>query len=228
MRIDMQAKRQIVLDTETTGLDPESGHRIIEVACLELSGRMIGDKVFHQYINPRMAVPEESYKVHGISDAMLADKPVFSAIAAPLRAFLSDAELIVHNAPFDIGFLRSEFARADGKVFEPADVIDTLLLARRTFPGQRNDLDSLCRRLKIDLSQREKHGALIDARLLAHAYLEMTGGAQASLALANHKTLAKTPVGLPEAPRPSAARLVEISPSDDAAHQKMRATLAEK
>ncbi|MGK7294425.1 MAG: DNA polymerase III subunit epsilon [Candidatus Wenzhouxiangella sp. M2_3B_020] len=176
--------RQIVLDTETTGLEPDEGHRVIEIGCLELIDRQPSGRRFHRYINPERTVETGALTVHGLSDEFLADKPRFAEIAGEFIEFISDSELIIHNAPFDVGFLDSELGRLDGRprIDELASVLDTLTLAKELHPGQRNSLDALCRRYEIDNSNRTLHGALLDAELLADVYLLMTGG-QVSLGL---------------------------------------------
>jgi DNA polymerase-3 subunit epsilon len=171
--------RQIILDTETTGLQPEQGHRIIEIGCVELVNRKFTGKKFHQYINPEREVEEGALAVHGITNQFLLDKPLFSAIAPAFMDFISDAELIIHNAPFDTGFIDHELMRVQQN-WKPLKhycrIVDSLVLARQMHPGQRNSLDALCKRYSIDNSHREYHGALLDARLLAEVYLIMTGG----------------------------------------------------
>lgn len=173
--------RQIVLDTETTGLSAETGDRIIEVGCVELFNRKLTGNNLHLYINPERNSDEGALRVHGISDEFLRDKPKFAAIADQLLAYLSGAELIIHNAPFDIGFLNKELERLGrGKVAEHvAGVIDTLVMAKEMFPGKRNSLDALCGRLEVDNSGRTLHGALLDAELLADVYINMTRGQNA-------------------------------------------------
>lgn len=181
--------RQIVLDTETTGLDPSQGHKIIEIGCVELVNRRLTGRHYHQYINPEREVDAGAFAVHGISNAMLADKPVFSRVAAAFLEFVGDAELIIHNAAFDIGFLDSELnqLRAGfGSLTQRCSVIDTLLLARNKHPGQKNNLDALCKRYGVDNSQRDLHGALLDAEILADVYLLMTGG-QTALSLGGNQ-----------------------------------------
>src|ERR1700753_4217836 len=177
--------RQIVLDTETTGLEPELGHRIIEIGCVEIVNRRVTGRTFHRYLNPERAIDEGEMAVHGIKRADLDDKPKFAEIAEELLGFISDAELVIHNAAFDVAFLDAELARLAGSraVATLCRVLDTLALARSMHPGQRNNLDALCKRYSIDNSRRELHGALLDARILADVYLAMTGG-QAALALA--------------------------------------------
>ena len=178
--------RQIVLDTETTGLEPELGHRIIEIGCVELVNRRTTGRTFHKYLNPERAIDEGALAVHGISRADLDGKPKFAEIVEELLLFISGAELVIHNAAFDVAFLESELARAQGQPQTVAGlcrVLDTLALARSMHPGQRNNLDALCKRYSIDNSRRELHGALLDARILADVYLAMTGG-QGALALA--------------------------------------------
>lgn len=177
--------RQIVLDTETTGLDPSDGHRIIEIGCVELVNRRVTGNTYHQYIRPDRKIDAGAMEVHGITNEFLLDKPRFSDIAAEFLDFIRDAELIIHNAPFDVGFINHEFSLQKQRLKtldKYCTIIDTLAIARRQHPGQRNNLDALCRRYEIDNSQRELHGALLDAEILADVYLVMTGG-QASLSL---------------------------------------------
>lgn len=171
--------RQVILDTETTGLVPEEGHRVIEIGCYALEQRRPTGQRFHKYFNPGRPVDPEAMAVHGLTDEFLSDKPRFSDIAQAFVDFVSGAELIIHNAPFDVGFLDYEFGRmgaAWGRIADHCTVLDTLELARRRHPGQRNSLDALCRRYGIDNTRRELHGALLDAELLAEVYLAMTGG----------------------------------------------------
>ena len=171
--------RQIVLDTETTGLDPTKGHRIIEIGCVELINRKRTGNELHQYLQPDREIDPGAIEVHGISNEFLADKPRFEDIVSDFLTYIEGAELIIHNAPFDVGFLDHEFELAglgQGKTQATCDVIDTLVMARRLRPGQKNSLDALCRHYTIDNSQRDLHGALLDAELLAEVYLAMTGG----------------------------------------------------
>ena len=175
---------EIVLDTETTGLDATEGHKVIEIGCIELIDRKITGNVFHKYICPNRKIDEKAGKVHGITDDYLKDKPLFSEIITDFLEYLSDSNLIIHNAPFDIGFLRKEFNDAN---FDPdlidkgRPIFDTLKTARSMTPGKRNTLDALCERYQIDNSKRDLHGALLDAELLAEVYLKMTMG-QTSIA----------------------------------------------
>jgi len=172
--------RQVVLDTETTGLDPRQGHRIIEIGCVELLNRRLTGNTFHVYINPERLVEVEAIGVHGITNEYLADKPVFTTIAKDFIEFIRGAQLVIHNAPFDVGFMDTEFAKLSGlqssKTEEMCSILDTLGMARQIHPGQKNNLDALCKRYGIDNSHREKHGALLDAEILADVYLLMTGG----------------------------------------------------
>ena len=171
--------RQVVLDTETTGLDWTQGHRIIEIGCVEIIDRRISKSYFHTYINPSRAIDVGAQQVHGISAEFLADKPVFSKIADEFLNYVADAELIIHNAPFDIGFLDAEFDildKSSSAIEAKCSVFDTLTFAREKHPGQRNSLDALCKRYNIDNQNRVVHGALLDANLLAEVYLAMTGG----------------------------------------------------
>lgn len=177
--------RQIVLDTETTGLEPAQGHKIIELGCVELLDRKLTGRHLHLYINPEREVEAGALEIHGITNAFLADKPVFGAIADTFLEFVAGAELVIHNAPFDIGFLDHEL-KALGRNYQAMSeycaILDTLALARKKHPGQKNNLDALCKRYEVDNSQRELHGALKDAEILADVYLLMTGG-QSSLGL---------------------------------------------
>lgn len=185
--------RQIVLDTETTGLDPGQGHRVIEIGCIEIENRRLTGRHFHCYLNPDREIDEGAVQVHGITSGFLADKPRFSNVADDFLQFVADAELIIHNAPFDIGFLNSELKLAGGtygRMEDYCSVIDTLTMARKKHPGQRNSLDALCKRYEVDNSQRELHGALLDAEILADVYLLMTGG-QTSLQLGTEEVSAK-------------------------------------
>ncbi len=169
--------RQIVLDTETTGLEPHLGHRVIEIGCVEVISRKLTGRHYHQYINPEREVDQGAIEVHGITNEFLQDKPRFAAIAAEFWEFVRGAELVIHNAAFDIGFLNHEFARLSrGPVTDECTVLDTLALARQKHPGQKNSLDALCKRYGIDNSHRDLHGALLDAEILADVYLLMTGG----------------------------------------------------
>jgi DNA polymerase-3 subunit epsilon len=177
--------RQVVLDTETTGLEVAEGHRIIEIGCVELVNRRRTGRTYHQYVNPEREIDSAAEAVHGISRAMLATRPRFAEVVEPLLEFLCDAELVIHNAEFDLGFLRREVQSCgrDAEEFgRRCPVVDSLVLARRLHPGQRNGLDALCKRYAVDNSGREYHGALLDAQLLTDVYLAMTGG-QATLSL---------------------------------------------
>ncbi len=176
--------RSVLFDTETTGLDPLTGDRVIEVACLELWRDLPTGETFHRFIDPERDIPEEATRVHGMTRADLRGKPRFAAVADELRAFLRDDPLIAHNAPFDFGFLNAEFARLRLPSLDPARMVDTLALAKTRFPGAPNSLDALCRRYSIDLAERTSHNALLDCRLLANVYVELTGGRQRGLLLA--------------------------------------------
>jgi DNA polymerase-3 subunit epsilon len=170
--------KQIILDTETTGISPEQGHRVIEIGCVELIDRKLTGKHYHVYLNPQRKVDEGAFRVHGISTEFLQDKPLFADIVSEFLQFVGGAELIIHNAPFDVGFLNSELKHVKWKkkLEEYCDIFDTLVLAREKHPGQRNSLDALCKRYDIDNSNRQLHGALLDAEILAFVYLAMTGG----------------------------------------------------
>jgi DNA polymerase III subunit epsilon len=175
--------RQIVLDTETTGLEPQQGHKIIEIGCVELVNRRLTGRHYHQYINPEREIEQGAIEVHGITNEFLIDKPNFAAIQADFWQFIRGAELVIHNAPFDVGFINHEFAQMGLPPLKgECQVLDTLALARQKHPGQKNNLDALCKRYGIDNAHRTLHGALLDAEILADVYLLMTGG-QTALAL---------------------------------------------
>ncbi len=216
--------RQIILDTETTGLDPSQGHKIIEIGCIELVNRRLSGNRYHKYLNPGREIDEGASAVHGIRLADLADKPRFADIADELLAFIAGAELIIHNAPFDIGFLDAELAELPGgrTVGSICRVLDTLALARELHPGQRNSLDALCKRYGVDNSRRELHGALLDAGILADVYLAMTGG-QSALALAEAPSERRSgSVSSAKIVRPDGPlKVVVANDAEAAAHEKM-------
>jgi len=175
----VKSGRQIVLDTETTGIDPKLGHRIIEIGCVELVNRKLTGNTYHVYVNPMREIEQEAIEVHGITNQFLADKPKFAEIADDFIDFIKGAELIIHNAPFDVGFMDNEFALLRRKLPKTEDicsVLDTLVMARRMRPGQKNSLDMLCKFYNVDNSRRTYHGALLDSEILAEVYLYMTGG----------------------------------------------------
>ncbi len=175
---EIDSKRQIVLDTETTGLEPSQGHRIIEIGCVELINRRLTGNNFHVYLQPDREIDEAAIEIHGITNEFLADKPHFKDIAIQLLDFLEGSEVIIHNAPFDVGFIDSELSRmsVDQRMESVCDILDTLTMARKMHPGQRNSLDALCSRYEIDNTRRTKHGALLDSEILADVFLAMTGG----------------------------------------------------
>jgi DNA polymerase-3 subunit epsilon len=176
--------REIVLDTETTGLDPFSGNRVVEIGCVELINHMRTGNYFHTYLNPERDMPPEAEAVHGLSGAFLSDKPKFAEIAGSFLEFIGDSTLVIHNAAFDMKFINYELDQVERAQLPMNRAIDTVLMARKKFPGQPASLDALCKRFSIDLSARSKHGALLDSELLAEVYLELLGGRQASLGLA--------------------------------------------
>jgi len=180
--------REIVLDTETTGMDPSDGHRIIEIGCVELFNRLPTGKVWHHYINPEREVDAGAVAVHGIKTEFLIDKPTFGELVGSLLDFIDGAPLVIHNAEFDIKFLNSEIKGYGFPAFKTSEAIDTVLMARKKYPGSPANLDALCRRFNIDLSGRNLHGALLDAQLLASVYLELLGGRQHGLGLASNVT----------------------------------------
>ena len=180
--------RRIALDTETMGLNPKDGHRIVEIGCVELDGNIPTGNEWHSYVNPDRAMPEAAFAVHGLSEEFLQKEPKFKDIAEGFLSFIKGGELVIHNAKFDIGFLNSELKMANMPLIEIQKTIDTVHLAREKIPGAAASLDALCKRFEIDLSLREKHGALLDAKLLAEVYLQLTGGRQASLSLVQQNT----------------------------------------
>jgi DNA polymerase-3 subunit epsilon len=175
--------REIVLDTETTGLNPHDGHRIVEIGGVELYNHMPTGRTYHQYINPQRDMPTEAFEIHGISEEFLADKPVFAQVAQEFLDFIGDGKMVIHNASFDVMFLNAELGWAKLPQFQPGAAVDTLEIARKRFPGAQNSLDALCRRFGVDNSAREKHGALLDSEILAEVYLELIGGRQPDFAL---------------------------------------------
>lgn len=176
--------REIVFDTETTGLDPSDGHRVIELGCIELIDHLPSGETFHAYLNPERPVPVESQRIHGLNDEFLANKPLFSEVVDPFLEFLGDSPLVIHNASFDIKFINAELVRVTRPAISMARAIDTIEIAKAKLPGVRYSLDELCKRFGIDLSARTKHGALLDAELTARLYLELIGGRQKRLELA--------------------------------------------
>jgi DNA polymerase III subunit epsilon len=175
--------REIVFDTETTGLSPQNGDRMVEIGCVELFNRVETGRTFHSYFNPGRPMPSEAEAVHGLSDRFLSDKPLFPDVCEALLAFIDDSPLIAHNAGFDFGFINHEFAQCGRPSVCPSRMVDTLAIARNKFPGAKHSLDALCTRFGVDRSLRIKHGALIDAQLLAQVYVELTGGRQIGLGL---------------------------------------------
>jgi len=175
--------RQITLDTETTGLSPSAGHRIVEIGCIELVNHIPTGKHFHRYVNPERDIPQEVVQIHGLTEEFLGGHPVFADLVDGFLAFIGDAPLVIHNAEFDLAFLNAEFARLNLPALESQRCIDTLMLARKRFPGSPASLDALCKRFGVDNSEREKHGALLDSALLAEVYLELVGGREPGLSL---------------------------------------------
>ena len=215
--------REIVLDTETTGLDPASGHRIVEIACLELVNHIPTGRTFQCYVNPERDVPADALAVHGLSAEFLSDKPRFADIIEGLMQFIGEAPLVMHNAEFDVRFLNAEFQLVGRPPLPTLSVVDTLQIARQKFPGGPISLDALCRRFAIDNSSRTKHGALLDAELLADVYLELVGGRQTGLELTAINHVAAVAVMTPRVPRP--ARPHAPSEAELAAHVVLVAQL---
>jgi DNA polymerase III subunit epsilon len=216
--------REIVLDTETTGFDPTTGDRIVEIGAVELMNHLPTGKTYHQYINPERAMPPEAFEVHGLGDDFLRDKPVFAAIGRGFLDFIADAKLVIHNASFDMKFLNFELTRMGLPEIPWARAVDTLAIARQKFPGSPASLDALCRRFGVDNSRREKHGALLDSEILAEVYLELIGGRQPDLVLAGNQQGSLSSGGDNDwRPRPRPTPLApQISPEEEAAHAARR------
>ena len=221
--------REIVLDTETTGLEPGEGHRIVEIGAVELLNHMPTGRTYHQYINPQRAMPKEAFEVHGLNDEFLRDKPLFGTIGRAFLDFIADARLVIHNASFDMKFLNAELARAGLPVLASDRALDTLLVARQRFPGSPASLDALCRRFGIDNSARQKHGALLDSEILAEVYLELNGGRQPGLVLPPRaQAAAETSTATAWRPRPRAVPLAPRLTADEAvAHAAFVAALGD-
>jgi DNA polymerase III subunit epsilon len=221
--------REIVLDTETTGIDHAKGHRVVEIGAVELVNHIPSGKTFHYYIDPERDMPSDAEAIHGLSTQFLKGKPLFSAIAQEFIAFIGEASLVIHNAAFDVGFLNAEFARVNQPAILPERVVDTLALARQKHPMGPNSLDALCKRYGIDNSKRDKHGALLDSELLADVYLELIGGRQSALSLSAITVATRAaiaPAGLVRTrPHPLASRLSE---AEIIAHKALIAELGDK
>lgn len=224
--------REIVMDTETTGLDPADGHRIVEIGAVELENLLPTGRIYHQYINPERSMPKEAEQIHGLSSEFLADKPVFAGIAPAFLEFIGEARLVIHNAAFDLRMLNAEFERLGQPRLPPSRALDTIEIARKRYPGAQASLDALCRRFGIDNSGREKHGALLDSELLAEVYLELMGGRQQGLGFdpahsrpsAEQGREAGSGYTPPPRPRPLAPR---ITASERAAHAAFIAELGD-
>ena len=209
--------REIVLDTETTGFNPAEGHRIVEIGCVELSNHVPTGTVWHSYVNPERDMPDGAFQVHGLSEAFLADHPVFAEVVGGFLEFVGDARLVIHNAAFDMGFINAELGTLGFGPLPMSRTVDTVQLARAKFPGAQASLDALCRRFGIDNSARTKHGALLDAELLAEVYLELIGGRQHGLSLVSGEVGVQTDPVAAEAPA-RAARPHAASDAERAAH----------
>ncbi len=220
--------REIVLDTETTGLDPGQGHRLVELGCIELLNRIPTGATFHAYVNPERDMPTEAFNVHGLSEEFLRDKPLFGDIVDDFLEFIGDDPLVIHNAGFDHGFLCAELKRVERALIARERLVDTLTLARRKHSAGPYNLDALCARYGIDNSRRTKHGALLDAEILAEVYLELIGGRQATLGLAEHGSgRASAADGVMIVRRRQVALMPRVSEEDRAAHRAFVATLGE-
>lgn len=209
--------RQVVLDTETTGLEVSQDHRIIEIGCVELINRRLTGRSYHQYINPQREVDQGAYEVHGISNEFLADKPLFAEVSGEFLEFVRGAELVIHNAPFDLGFLNHELKKLTAKsppIEQLCSVVDTLVMARQRHPGQKNNLDALCKRYDVDNSRRDLHGALLDAEILAQLYIAMTGG-QVAMSLGDTEEGQKSGISPIRRLSPGRPVLRVVRPSQD-------------
>ena len=219
--------REIVLDTETTGLSPKDGHRLVEIGCVELSNHVPTGRTWQQYINPERSMPPEALRVHGLTQEFLQGYPVFREVAAAFLEFIGESRLIIHNAEFDLGFLNSELERIGGSSIPLSRSIDTTVMARKKFPGAPASLDALCRRFEIDDSSREKHGALLDAQLLSEVYLELQGGRQTSFVLAVEKSTGPRPLQSKAKPVLRPPRAHQPTAEECAAHEAFIDTLAD-
>lgn len=224
--------RQIILDTETTGFDPHNGDRIIEIGAVELLKRRLTQNNYHQYIFPERSVPQDAIDVHGITDDFLKDKPIFSQIVDDFMEYVKGAELIIHNAPFDVGFINKELSLLPknkwGKIEEHCQITDSLKMARKTYPGQRNSLDALCKRLYIDNSNRTLHGALLDSEILADVYLTMTGG-QTDLSLSSQTEAQKTEQSVIQAfntKNRAPLKIIRADETEEQAHEQKLALIS--
>ncbi|MGR3717574.1 MAG: DNA polymerase III subunit epsilon [Thermohalobaculum sp.] len=228
--------REIVVDTETTGLDPAAGHRVVEIGAIELENLLPTGRIYHQYINPERPMPRDAENIHGLGDEFLRDQPVFARIAPAFLDFIGDARLVIHNAAFDLAMLNAEFARLEQPALAMSRAVDTLAITRKRFPGAQASLDALCRRFGIDNAGREKHGALLDCELLAEVYLELMGGRQQGLGLdaappaaAPDATGGPAPASTgyrpPPRPRPLPPR---ITAAEQAAHDAFIAEMGER
>jgi DNA polymerase-3 subunit epsilon len=220
--------REIVLDTETTGLDPATGDRIVEIGAVELMNGVATGAVYHVYLNPQRDVPEDAVRVHGLTGEFLADKPLFAAVADEFCAFIGDDRLVIHNAEFDMKFINAELGKLGRPALSMTRVLDTLALARRKHPGAPASLDALCARYGIDASRRKKHGALLDSELLAEVYLELNGGRQSSFALQNEKAAGPAELKGDFLTARPAALAPRLSPAEREAHAAFIAGIGEK
>jgi DNA polymerase III subunit epsilon len=221
--------REIVLDTETTGLDPLRGDRLVEIGCVEIFNRMPTGQTFHRYFNPERPMPAEAFAVHGLSDTFLADKPFFAEVVDEFLAFIGDAPLVIHNASFDVSFINAELDRIQRGPILRERLVDTLLLARRKHPGVSNRLDDLCSRYSIDNSRRTKHGALLDAELLAEVYIDLIGARQSQFILAAETSAIRIGAGGDMPRRQRAIALVpRVTEAEREAHRAFVATLGDK
>ncbi|MBI3701411.1 MAG: DNA polymerase III subunit epsilon [Afipia sp.] len=220
--------REIVLDTETTGLDPLRGDRLVEIGCVEMVNRMATGQTFHRYLNPERDMPQEAFAVHGLSAEFLSDKPLFASVVEEFLEFIGEAPLVIHNASFDVGFINFELEKVSKPAIARERLVDTLLLARRKHPGVSNRLDDLCSRYAIDNSRRTKHGALLDAELLAEVYIDLIGARQSQMILAE----ARTSFSSVQSDQPRRQRETPLAPrlseQDLAAHAAFVATLGDK
>ncbi len=220
--------REVVLDTETTGLDPQAGHRLVEVGAVELSNHVPTGRTYHQYINPDRSMPKDAFKIHGLSDEFLSDKPKFADVADDFLEFLGEGKLVIHNAAFDLGFINAELGWIGRPQLSENQVIDTVAVARNKFPGSPASLDALSRRFGIDTSDRVRHGALLDSEILAEVYLELVGGRQPNFAFTMHPIGGTDPSGESWRPGPRGKELpLRITDAEAKAHVEFVESLGE-
>ena len=229
-RLPEHSMREIVFDTETTGFKPSEGHRLVEIGCVELMNHVPTGRTYHQYINPQRDMPQGAFEVHGLSEQFLSDKPLFADVADAFLEFVGDAPLVAHNASFDMTFINAELGWANKPTIPDAQSVDTLAIAKRRFPGAAASLDALCRRFNVDNSAREKHGALLDAELLAEVYLELIGGREPGLVLEEKASAQPLATNVPTTARRSRGKVLPplLTEEERHAHEAFIAEIGDK